>query len=128
MQFKTTFLSFFLTITAFGFASAQGSASVNAEKPTILESSQFSVSPDEWTFYFDQENRVYYIDFEAISVNLNDIKVYNQSGEMVKSDKLWDLPVNTIYELSITDLSPGKYKIELRTYTGVIEKEIEVAE
>lgn len=127
MQYKIFMLSGFLAIFSTSIISAQGSASVSANRPTILESSQFSISPDEWAFYLDEENKVYYIDFESISVNLNDIKVVDQAGKVVKSDKLWDLPVNTIYELSVKDLAPGNYKVELRTYTGLIEKEITVS-
>lgn len=127
MQYKIFMLSGFLAIFSTSIISAQGSASVSANRPTILESSQFSISPDEWAFYLDEENKVYYIDFESISVNLNDIKLVDQAGKVVKSDKLWDLPVNTIYELSVKDLAPGNYKVELRTYTGLIEKEITVS-
>lgn len=127
MQSKIYMLIGFLTIFSTSIISAQGSASVSINKPTILQSSQFSISPDEWAFYLDEENKVYYIDFESISVNLNDIKVVDQDGNVVKSDKLWDLPVNTIYELNINDLAPGNYKVELRTYTGLIEKEITVS-
>lgn len=127
MQYNIFMLSGFLAIFSTSFISAQGSASVSSNRPTILESSQFSISPDEWAFYLDEENKVYYIDFESISVNLNDIKVVDQTGKVVKSDKLWDLPVNTIYELNVKDLEPGNYKVELRTYTGLIEKEIIVS-
>ncbi len=128
MQLRFSLLSVFFVIFTASLVSAQSSASVDSKKPTILSSSEFSISPDEWTFYLDKENKVYYIDFESISVNLNDIRVYDEAGELVKSDKLWDLPVNTIYELSIGDLKPGNYKIELRSYTGVIEKEISLSE
>jgi len=128
MQFKFSFLTGLFVVLSISFLSAQGSASVNTKKPNILEPSQFTTSTDEWAFYFDNENKVYYIDFESINVNLSDIKLFNQAGEMVKSDKLWDLPVNTIYELDIHDLKPGNYKIELRSYTGVIEREITLSE
>ncbi len=128
MQSKFSFLTGLFVVLSIGFLSAQGSASVSTKKPNILEPSQFTTSTDEWAFYFDNENKVYYIDFESINVNLSDIKLFNQAGEMVKSDKLWDLPVNTIYELDIHDLKPGNYKIELRSYTGVIEREITLSE
>ena len=52
--------------------------------------------------------------------------VRDENGEVVLKDKLHDLPVNTIYEIDTTDYSSGKYQIELRSYTGVIRKEIEV--
>lgn len=128
MQLKFPFLSILLTVFSIGIVSAQSSASLNSKSSSILSSSEFSIGPDEWTFYLDKENQVYYIDFEAISVNLSDIKVVNEEGEIVKSDKLWDLPVNTIYELSINDLKPGNYKVELRSYTGVVEKEFTISE
>lgn len=128
MQLKFPFLSVVFLFFSIGFISAQSSASVDSKKPSILSSDEFSITPDEWAFYLDKENKVYYIDFESINVNLNDIRVYDQAGELVKSDKLWDLPVNTIYELSIADLKPGNYKIELRSYTGLIEKEISLSE
>lgn len=128
MQLKFPLLSVLLIIFSASFLSAQSSASVDSKKPTILSTDEFSISPDEWTFYLDKENKVYYIDFESINVNLNDIRVFDQAGELVKSDKLWDLPVNTIYELNISDLKPGNYKIELRSYTGLIEKEIVLSE
>ncbi|MBK9012729.1 MAG: hypothetical protein IPM82_00815 [Saprospiraceae bacterium] len=128
MQPKFYFLSVFFAVLTTGMISAQSSVSLDSKKASKFDPSQFSLGSDEWTFYLDKENKVYYIDFESISVNLSDIKVYNQAGELVKSDKLWDLPVNTIYELSIEDLKPGNYKIELRSYTGVIEKEIMLSE
>ncbi|MBI1224130.1 MAG: hypothetical protein GC192_02735 [Bacteroidetes bacterium] len=128
MQLKFTFLSLLFLVFTISSVSAQSSASVDSKKPTILSSEEFSISSDEWTFYLDKDNKVYYIDFESISINLNDIRVFNQEGEIVKSDKLWDLPVNTIYELNIGDLKPGNYKVELRSYTGVIEKEISLSE
>ena len=97
MQLKFPFLSVILFLFTTGFISAQSSASLNESRPNIIDPSQFSIGTDEWTFYLDKENKVYYIDFESISVNLSDIKVFNQNGELVISDKLWDLPVNTIY-------------------------------
>ena len=87
-----------------------------------------SLDGDNWTFYLDSESKVYYIDFETISVNLSDIKVVNEEGSVVKKDNLWDLPVNTIYEVDFTDLKPGKYKVELRSYTGMITKEVTISE
>jgi methionine-rich copper-binding protein CopC len=128
MQLNFSILSIFSFLLVSGFLSAQSSASLELDKPHVLEASEFSIGSDEWTFYLDKENKVYYIDFESISVNLSDLKVFNQDGELVKTDKLWDLPVNTIYELNISDLKPGNYKVELRSYTGIIEKEIQLSE
>lgn len=128
MQFKTYMVAFTLTGAAAFPMNAQTSAS--AENNTIERFSNElpSIDGDNWTFYLDTESKVYYIDFETISVNLSDLKVVNESGEVVKKDNLWNLPVNTIYELDFTDLKPGKYKVELRSYTGIITKEVVISE
>ncbi|MCF8246237.1 MAG: hypothetical protein K9J37_05505 [Saprospiraceae bacterium] len=128
MQSKYSFLSLFLLFFTASYVSAQAVASFDSEKLTPLKPSEFAIHPDEWTFYLDKENKVYYIDFESINVNLSDIRVLDKDGDIVKSDKLWDLPVNTIYELNISDLKPGNYKVELRSYTGMIENEIILSE
>ncbi|MEO0778473.1 MAG: hypothetical protein AAF146_18040, partial [Bacteroidota bacterium] len=75
-------------------------------------------------FYIDEEQEIYYIDFEKINVNLNDLKVINADGEVVLEDQLYELPVNTIYELDLSELPEGTYEVALRTFTGVISKEI----
>lgn len=121
--------SFLIAFFAFSFtASAQSSASTDdiVFEPVAIELT--STIEDDWTFYLDAENKVYYIDFETISVNLNDVQVTNEDGEVVLEDNLWDLPVNTIYELDFNEMTPGKYKVELRTYTGKITKEVNIAE
>ncbi len=94
-----------------------------------LTSSEIPINEgDNWTFYLDSESKIYYIDFETISVNLSDVEVKNDLGETVLKDELWDLPVNTIYELDFTNFRSGKYKIELRSYTGMITREITIAD
>ena len=107
---------------------AQSASSIVSPSFDMDEIEVTSFSNSDWTFYLDAESKTYYIDFETISVNLNDVKVYNEKGEVVKEDKLWDLPVNTIYELDLGDVEPGNYKVELRTYTGKITKEVTIAD
>lgn len=128
MQLKNlTGIFVFLFLSA-NFCFSQTSAST---EPTLFannNSEKFTIGNDEWAFYLDAESKVYYIDFESISVNLSDIKVFNMDGVVVLSDKLWDLPVNSIYEVDLKDFKPGKYKIELRSYTGVIHKDLTVTE
>ena len=126
MQLKSLLLSLAFSFCFIGFSHAQGMASV---ENNTLHFTSTEISPsnsDNWTFYLDAESQVYYIDFENISVNLSDIMVKDKTGAVVKRDELWDLPVNTIYELDLKDLQPGSYEIELRTYTSVIKKEVTV--
>ena len=128
MQLKITFSFLFFLFYFVSPCSAQSSASVNSQVLAGQINKQLTIGGEDWTFYLDKESNVYYIDFESISVNLSDIKVYDKQGEVVLSDKLWDLPVNTIYELDLNKLQPGDYKIELRSYTGVIQKDVSVSE
>jgi hypothetical protein len=127
MQRKSLLLFPVLACCFMGFCNAQSLAS--AENSTLhFTSTEIPPSnSDNWTFYLDAESQVYYIDFENISVNLSDIMVKDKTGAVVKRDELWDLPVNTIYELDLKDLQPGSYEIELRTYTSVIKKEVTVS-
>ena len=127
MQFKT----YMIAVALMGSAclmNAQTSAMAENNTNESFSSELPSLDGDNWTFYLDADSKVYYIDFETISVNLSDIKVVNETGDVVKKDNLWDLPVNTIYELDFTDLKPGKYTVELRSYTGMIMKEVMISE
>jgi hypothetical protein len=80
-----------------------------------------------WSVYTDNENHVVYIDFEKINLNLNGIVVKDGEGKVVfKDDALWQLPVNTIYEVDCSNYPKGEYLIELRTFTTVMRKAISV--
>ena len=127
MQLKQTL--FAIAFASLSFAlQAQTASNEFLPADNITEIENVTISESDWTFYMDAENKTYFIDFETISVNLNDVKVYNEKGDVVKEDKLWDLPVNTIYELDFQDFEPGEYTIELRTYTGKITKEVMIAD
>jgi hypothetical protein len=128
MSLKTLFLSTVFSTFFFGYSTAQTSVELTPSNSILNNwSSELPEITDEnWTFFLDEENRIYYIDFETINVNLNDIQVKNKKGEIVLKDNLWDLPVNTIYELDFKNFETGTYEIELRTYTGVLRRTIEV--
>lgn len=81
---------------------------------------------NENAFFEDVDGKTIYIDFETVKVNLSDIKVKNENGEVVLKDELWSLPVNTIYELDYSQFQPGNYEIELRSFTGILKKSVSV--
>ncbi|MEL6863814.1 MAG: hypothetical protein AAFP19_05310 [Bacteroidota bacterium] len=81
---------------------------------------------DNWSFYTDEENQVYYIDFETINVNLSDIIVRDAQGEILMKEDVLDLPVNTIYEIDFSPYGIGQYTIELRSFTGMMMKEVTI--
>ena len=84
------------------------------------------VNDDNWSFYSDDENKLFYIDFEKINFNLSNIIVKNDIGDVLFKDDVLDLPIDTIYELDFNDFNSGMYSIELRSFTGVIKKEISI--
>lgn len=123
-KFLTLGLMFFLLSNVNLFAQTTSiSDNDNSSENIVSESKQ---NLEDWSFFLDEENKVYYIDFEMINVNLNDVIVKDASGEVVWKDQVWDLPVNTIYELDVSNYKSGNYFIELRTFTGTIKKDIQV--
>ena len=116
-------LGFLLTsVSLFSQTAAKGVSSSNIESIASL-----SVLGDvEASIYSDDENQTYFIDFEKISVNLSDIVVKNKAGEIIFKEDLYDLPVNSIYELDASEFGTGEYVMELRSFTGVIRKDISI--
>lgn len=91
------------------------------------ESSLAEISHNEnWSFYVDNDSQTYYIDFEKINVNLSNIVVKNQKGEVILKEDVYDLPVNTIYEVDFSVYGKGKYEIQLRSFTGMIRKTVSI--
>lgn len=117
----TIFTCFCLTLSI--FATAQSSPS------GLLASNDISpkgIVEEEWSFFYDAENEIYYIDFETISLNLTQVKVVANNGHAVIADDVADLPVNTIYELNCSKLTNGKYTVELHSYTDILKKEVTI--
>jgi len=122
-----------VTLLSFGacfWASAQTSSvkpETNFSQLLTTSQGQFTSSADsDWTLFVDEENKLYYIDFETLKVNLSDIIVKNQQGEEVFKDKVFNLPVDTIYELDFSAYKSGTYEIELRSFTDIIRKKISI--
>ncbi len=121
MQKKFLVLAFLLSLgfTQIGFGQSTSLTSDVVATSSVEKS--FEVNED-WSFYSDEENQLYYIDFENISANLSDIVVKNSKGKILFKDDVFDLPVNTIYELDMSEYGAGTYEIELRSFTSVMRK------
>ncbi len=102
-------------------ASADKSSSFIAKGITLTEAED-----QDWSIYNDEENKTYYIDFEKITFNLSEIMVFNSQNEVVFKEEVFDLPVNTIYELDFNGYESGDYRIELRSFTKYIRKDVAV--
>lgn len=117
-------LGFFTTIIA---QNAVVTTPKSAEKVSqLLASTSIATESQDWTIFRDEENELYYIDFEAIKVNISNVVVKDEQQNILFQDDVFDLPVNTIYELDLSTFQAGKYRIELQTFTNIIAKNIEL--
>ncbi len=99
------------------------SAQMTAKSPLASAS---ATSPElafnDWSIYADQESNTYFIDFEQLALNVNKVVVKSTNGQVMWQEDVFDLPVNSIYELDFSTFSAGEYFIELEAFTGVIRK------
>ena len=77
---------------------------------------------EEFTFFKDEANKVYFIDFESIDINLSEVIVKDKDGKIVLEEAVSDLPVDTIYELDCSQFENGEYVVELHSYTAVLRR------
>lgn len=117
MQTKILIVAFFAIFATFA-AQAQAGAVYSAfESTTTVQEAGNSI-------YADAENDLYFVDFESLNVLLDKIAVTDENGEVILEKKVFNLPVDTIYELDLSAYKEGKYNIELRSFTGTLRKEI----
>ena len=113
---------FILTFSSnllFAQASADNSRGFTAKGIILAE-----VDDLDWSIYNDEENSIYYIDFEKINFNLSEVVILNEENQIVFQEEVFDLPVNTIYEVDFKPFGSGKFKIELRSFTKFIKKDV----
>jgi len=111
LSFSSSFL--------FAQTSVDNSHQFTAKGITLAEAED-----QDWSIYNDDENNIYYIDFEKITFNLSEIVVLNEKNEEVFKEDVLDLPVNSIYELDFKPFGAGQFKIELRSFTKFIKKDV----
>jgi hypothetical protein len=81
----------------------------------------------DWSFYTDRESRILFIDFEKITCNLTGIVVKDKNNKVIfKDDALWELPVNTIYEVDFSKFTSGDYSVELKSFSSVFKKTVSI--
>ncbi len=126
-------LSFLLALFLTGSLSAVVAQTANLQTSTLPEPENMTVSSsllnmdtESWSLYSDEENNLYYVDFATLSVNLNDIVVTRDDGEVVLREQVFDLPVDTIYEIDFNQYGGGNYTIELRSFTDVIRRKVSI--
>lgn len=116
---------FFLVAAIVSCVSLGSLSAQTASSDYVSSSSMSTLTAGDWTIYADAENQLYYIDFEKLRVNLNTIVLQDEQGNVILKDEVFDLPVNTIYELDFSRLPVGRYQLELRSFSGVIRETID---
>ncbi|TVR82400.1 MAG: hypothetical protein EA409_05010 [Saprospirales bacterium] len=81
---------------------------------------------DKWTPYYDFEENLVFIDFEALDFNLLEIKVYDAYQNLLFSDRVDDLPFNSIYELDITGFEGTHFSVQLLSHTAIYPAELQL--
>lgn len=146
---KSTFSILALFLCSISFLNAQTTASVDS-KSSKSDFSDFELVPEDavtyssskdvdwenfkieteeqdWVIHTDLSKKVVYVDFEELGGKMKTIQLKDQKNAvLLEDDTLFDLPVNTIYEISLKDLSEDIYFIELHTYNGVYRQEIKL--
>jgi hypothetical protein len=77
--------------------------------------------------FSDAEAQTFFIDFESLDVNVNYVIVKDPEGRIVWKDRVFNLPVDTIYEIDCSSFRPGIYQVELQTFTSALSQTIEVS-
>lgn len=120
-------LLFFGITSAISAQNAAKSTAKTDQKVSALFAQTATPSQEQdWTIFHDTETNLYYIDFEMIKVNISDVVIRDEENKVIFEEDVFDLPVNTIYELDMNAFEAGKYRIELRTFTDIIAKNIEL--
>lgn len=120
------YFSLLLGLLAFAFT-PEVNAQMAAKSPLAnnVSSEVTELSIEDWSIYADNESSTYFIDFEQLAVNVNEVVVKDQAGAIVWKEEVFDLPVNSIYELDFSSYQSGDYTIELQAFTGVIRKHVQ---
>lgn len=109
------------------FGTTLSAQSASNETDFITSTSTFTPSSDDnWSFFHDEENHTYFIDFQTINLNLSEIVVKDSKNEIIVREDVIDLPVNSIFELDCSQFAKGEYTVELRSYTKSLSRKIAV--
>lgn len=119
----------FLMLTGLLIASHAGYAQslASAEDPGQRfeqignQASEEFLNPQD-AFFLDLGEKVCFIDFQALTINVKAVQLQSAEGDLLLEDHVDHLPVNSIYEMNLTDLPSGRYRILIQGYTETIQK------
>ncbi len=67
--------------------------------------------------YQSDDRTKVFIDFNEIPVNLKSIQILNSKGDVFLNKVVFDLPVNSLYEIDLTDFPGSDLVLEIQTFT-----------
>lgn len=121
MNVKQVFL---LVMFLYGCSNITFAQSASLEES--IDINQFTTSTESEIFFFDSEGSICFIDFANFNVNINAVSIYDPAGNQLLSEEVWDLPVNSIYEVDTSKFRSGTYTLVLNTFKGNIRKDIRI--
>ena len=81
----------------------------------------------DWIFCTNLDKKILYIDLGALGEKIKSIRLKCQKNtSLLEEDALFDLPTNTIYEISLKDFDESVYFVELQTLSGVYRQKIKL--
>ena len=67
--------------------------------------------------YQSDDRTKVFIDFSEIPVNLKSIQILNSKGDVFVSKVVYELPVNSLYEIDLTNFPGNDLVLEIQTFT-----------
>ena len=67
--------------------------------------------------YQSEDRTKVFIDFSEIPVNLKSIQVLNSHGDVFVNKSVYELPVNSLYEIDLTSFPANDLILEIQTFT-----------
>jgi len=67
--------------------------------------------------YQSDDNTKVFIDFSEIPVNIKSIQVLNSKGNVFLNKVVYELPVNSLYEIDLTNFLDNDLVLEIQTFT-----------
>ncbi len=103
------------------FTTAQAFAFDPPTKKNSKTQSSFGYEIASSTFqdavYQSTDNRKVFIDFNEIPVNIKCIQVLNQNGDVFVKKNVYELPVNSLFEIDLSHFPSDNLVLEIQTFT-----------
>lgn len=102
------------------YCSAQNDVAYSANNQIELSAQLDSKNIDNWTIRKGRKGKALFVDLGLLKGISTSLKFMNEQEQIIHQDKhLFDLPVNTIYELDLENLKRGVYFVVIERQNDV---------